>query len=80
MDKREGDLATPAGDFPLLQGFYRSDRVAPPPHYAADALSSQTTPGSMIPPTPAITVWSNRPTPRTSSLFGATTRSMTSSS
>lgn len=31
MDKHEGDLATPAGDFPLLQGFYRSDRVAPPP-------------------------------------------------
>jgi L,D-peptidoglycan transpeptidase YkuD (ErfK/YbiS/YcfS/YnhG family) len=30
-DKREGDLATPAGDFPLLQGFYRPDRVAPPP-------------------------------------------------
>ena len=30
-DKREGDLATPAGDFPLLQGFDRSDRVEPPP-------------------------------------------------
>jgi L,D-peptidoglycan transpeptidase YkuD (ErfK/YbiS/YcfS/YnhG family) len=30
-DKREGDLATPAGDFPLLQGFYRSGRVEPPP-------------------------------------------------
>ncbi len=30
-DKHEGDLATPAGDFPLLQGFYRSDRVELPP-------------------------------------------------
>jgi L,D-peptidoglycan transpeptidase YkuD (ErfK/YbiS/YcfS/YnhG family) len=28
--KREGDLATPAGDFALLQGFYRADRVKPP--------------------------------------------------
>jgi L,D-peptidoglycan transpeptidase YkuD (ErfK/YbiS/YcfS/YnhG family) len=28
--KREGDLATPAGDFALLQGFYRADRMKPP--------------------------------------------------
>ena len=28
--KREGDLATPAGDFALLQAFYRADRVKPP--------------------------------------------------
>ncbi|MFI4948344.1 MAG: L,D-transpeptidase [Alphaproteobacteria bacterium] len=30
-DKREGDGATPAGRFPLLQGFYRADRIAAPP-------------------------------------------------
>ena len=29
-DKREGDGASPAGTFPLLRGFYRADRVAPP--------------------------------------------------
>ena len=28
--KREGDRATPAGEFALLQAFYRADRVAPP--------------------------------------------------
>lgn len=28
--KREGDLATPPGDFALLQGLYRADRVKPP--------------------------------------------------
>ena len=28
--KHEGDLATPAGEFALLQGFYRADRVKPP--------------------------------------------------
>jgi L,D-peptidoglycan transpeptidase YkuD (ErfK/YbiS/YcfS/YnhG family) len=26
QDKREGDLATPAGSWPLLAGFYRADR------------------------------------------------------
>jgi L,D-peptidoglycan transpeptidase YkuD (ErfK/YbiS/YcfS/YnhG family) len=30
-DKREGDGASPAGTFPLIQGYYRADRVAPPP-------------------------------------------------
>lgn len=29
-DKREGDGASPLGTFPLLQSFYRPDRVAPP--------------------------------------------------
>jgi L,D-peptidoglycan transpeptidase YkuD (ErfK/YbiS/YcfS/YnhG family) len=28
--KREGDLATPAGDFPLLEMFYRDDRIDAP--------------------------------------------------
>jgi L,D-peptidoglycan transpeptidase YkuD (ErfK/YbiS/YcfS/YnhG family) len=28
--KREGDGASPAGTFPLVSGFYRPDRVAPP--------------------------------------------------
>jgi L,D-peptidoglycan transpeptidase YkuD (ErfK/YbiS/YcfS/YnhG family) len=30
-DKREGDGASPAGTFPLLQGYYRADRIAAPP-------------------------------------------------
>ncbi len=30
-NKREGDGTTPAGTYPLLSGFYRQDRVAPPP-------------------------------------------------
>jgi len=30
-DKREGDGASPAGTFALLRGFYRADRIAPPP-------------------------------------------------
>ena len=30
-DKREGDGASPAGAFALLDGFYRADRIAPPP-------------------------------------------------
>ena len=30
VDKREGDLATPVGDFALLRGFYRADRVKLP--------------------------------------------------
>ena len=30
-DKREGDGASPAGTFPLIQGYYRADRIAPPP-------------------------------------------------
>ena len=30
-DKREGDGATPAGEFPLRQAFYRPDRLAAPP-------------------------------------------------
>lgn len=30
VSKREGDLATPAGDFPLTEGFYRADRVKVP--------------------------------------------------
>ena len=29
--KCEGDGASPAGIFPLLRGFYRADRIAPPP-------------------------------------------------
>ena len=29
-DKREGDGASPAGTFPLLYGYYRSDRTAAP--------------------------------------------------
>ncbi|MBV9584687.1 MAG: L,D-transpeptidase family protein [Alphaproteobacteria bacterium] len=29
-DKREGDGASPEGTFPLLYGFYRSDRIARP--------------------------------------------------
>lgn len=29
--KREGDGATPAGRFPLLFGYYRADRLRPPP-------------------------------------------------
>src|ERR1700722_19693260 len=29
-DKREGDLATPAGTFPLISAFYRPDRLAAP--------------------------------------------------
>ncbi len=29
-DKREGDGASPAGTFPLVSGFYRPDRMAPP--------------------------------------------------
>ena len=29
-EKREGDGASPAGTFPLLYGYYRSDRVRPP--------------------------------------------------
>ena len=29
-DKREGDGATPAGNYPLRQLLYRSDRLAPP--------------------------------------------------
>src|ERR1041385_7693 len=29
-DKREGDGASPAGTFPLLQVFYRADRIAAP--------------------------------------------------
>jgi L,D-peptidoglycan transpeptidase YkuD (ErfK/YbiS/YcfS/YnhG family) len=29
-DKREGDGASPAGTFPLIQGYYRADRIAPP--------------------------------------------------
>jgi len=29
-DKREGDGATPAGDFALRRLFYRADRIAPP--------------------------------------------------
>jgi L,D-peptidoglycan transpeptidase YkuD (ErfK/YbiS/YcfS/YnhG family) len=28
--KKEGDGATPAGIFPLVSGFYRADRMAPP--------------------------------------------------
>ena len=28
--KKEGDGATPAGIYPLLSGFYRADRLAPP--------------------------------------------------
>ena len=31
QDKREGDGATPAGTFPLIHGYYRADRIAPPP-------------------------------------------------
>jgi L,D-peptidoglycan transpeptidase YkuD (ErfK/YbiS/YcfS/YnhG family) len=30
-DKREGDGASPAGSFALLQGYYRADRIAAPP-------------------------------------------------
>jgi L,D-peptidoglycan transpeptidase YkuD (ErfK/YbiS/YcfS/YnhG family) len=30
-DKHEGDGASPAGTFALLHGFYRADRIAPPP-------------------------------------------------
>src|SRR5260370_42268114 len=30
-NKREGDETTPAGTDPLLSGFYRQDRGAPPP-------------------------------------------------
>lgn len=30
LDKREGDGATPAGDFPLRQVLYRADRVSRP--------------------------------------------------
>jgi len=38
-DKREGDGVTPAGRFALLPGFYRADRIAPPPgHLAMTAL------------------------------------------
>jgi L,D-peptidoglycan transpeptidase YkuD (ErfK/YbiS/YcfS/YnhG family) len=29
-DKREGDHATPAGTFPLVQAFFRPDRLVPP--------------------------------------------------
>ena len=29
--KKEGDGATPAGAFPLVEAFYRADRVVPPP-------------------------------------------------
>src|SRR5580765_7414303 len=29
-DKREGDGASPAGTFALLQAYYRADRIAPP--------------------------------------------------
>lgn len=29
-DKKEGDGATPAGIYPLVSGFYRADRLAPP--------------------------------------------------
>lgn len=29
-DKREGDGASPAGRFPLLQAYYRADRLQPP--------------------------------------------------
>jgi L,D-peptidoglycan transpeptidase YkuD (ErfK/YbiS/YcfS/YnhG family) len=29
--KREGDLATPTGRFPLRGGYYRPDRITPPP-------------------------------------------------
>ncbi|MGH7047957.1 MAG: L,D-transpeptidase family protein [Stellaceae bacterium] len=29
-NKREGDGATPAGTFPLIQAFYRADRIARP--------------------------------------------------
>lgn len=38
-DKREGDGASPAGTFALLDGFYRADRIArPPTHLAMTAL------------------------------------------
>jgi L,D-peptidoglycan transpeptidase YkuD (ErfK/YbiS/YcfS/YnhG family) len=38
-DKREGDGASPAGTFALLQGFYRADRIAlPPTHLPLRAL------------------------------------------
>lgn len=38
-DKREGDGASPAGRFALLPGYYRADRIAPPPtHLAMTAL------------------------------------------
>jgi L,D-peptidoglycan transpeptidase YkuD (ErfK/YbiS/YcfS/YnhG family) len=38
-DKREGDGASPAGKFALLPGFYRADRIAPPPtHLPMTAL------------------------------------------
>jgi L,D-peptidoglycan transpeptidase YkuD (ErfK/YbiS/YcfS/YnhG family) len=30
-NKREGDGATPAGTYPLVFGFYREDRISPPP-------------------------------------------------
>jgi L,D-peptidoglycan transpeptidase YkuD (ErfK/YbiS/YcfS/YnhG family) len=32
LDKREGDGATPVGDFPLRWLYYRADRVFPPPN------------------------------------------------
>ena len=31
MNKREGDGATPVGDFPVREVFYRADRLARPP-------------------------------------------------
>ena len=38
-DKREGDGASPAATFPLIRGFYRADRIAPPPtHLPISAL------------------------------------------
>lgn len=30
-DKREGDGASPEGNFPLVRAFYRPDRIVPPP-------------------------------------------------
>src|SRR5262249_48595179 len=30
-NKKEGDEATPAGIYPLIFGFYREDRIKPPP-------------------------------------------------
>src|SRR5712691_11769997 len=41
-DKREGDGASPAGTFSLLQAYYRADRVAlPPTHLPIRALQPE---------------------------------------
>ena len=77
VKKREGDHATPAGDFPLLEALYRDDRVNAPKAALPIRALKEGVHGSMTPAIPNTTALSACPIRLTSSGCGGRTKSTT---